>query len=172
MKHPIILSLMLVSLTAVTAQVSQAENIHLLGAGVNYLQTLGDIKDAEDFDEDSLSFIASYQFQTGKLLKLELDLEMVLDYGGSDEILWQPQGYALIGTWIYAGAGIGWGYLDGTWFNDPFYAIRAGFDLPLGERVHLDINANYRFLDSDVFDEIDSTDADAVMFGAALRFVL
>ena len=117
MKHPIILSLMLVSLTAVTAQVSQAENIHLLGAGVNYLQTLGDIKDAEDFDEDSLSFIASYQFQTGNLLKLELDLEMVLDYGGSDEILWQPQGYALIGTWIYAGAGIGWGYLDGTWFN-------------------------------------------------------
>lgn len=167
-----ILSVVLVCLSLVAIQpASAAQSDHLLGVGVNYLKTLGDIKDNSDFDEDAISFLGTYQFQM-EFLKLEATLELVPDYGGSDEILWEPQGYILLGSWIYAGAGIGLGYLDGEWFDDPFYALRAGLDLPLAERIHLDINANYRFMDSSVFDDIDSTDADALIFGAAIRFKL
>jgi len=145
---------------------------HSIGGGAYYQKTLGDIKDSDEFDEDAISWMACYQLELNKLVKIEADLEIAPDYGGSDEILYQPQGYVLLGTWIYAGAGIGIGYLDGEWNDDPFYAFRAGLDLPLGERIHLDINANYRFMDASVLDDIDEEDADAITFGALLRFGL
>ena len=143
---------------------------HSLGAGAYYLKTLGDIKDNSDFDEDALSWLVSYQFEMSPLFTLEGDVEFTPDYGASDEVLYQPQAYLLLGSWIYAGAGIGIGYLDGNWNDDPFYALRAGLDLPLGDRFSVDINANYRFLNSTVFDDINEEDADAIMFGATLRY--
>ena len=101
----------------------------------------------------------------------EGDVEFVPDYLGSDEMLYQPQAYALIGGLIYGGAGIGIGYLDGEWFDNPFYALRAGVDLPVGN-LHVDVNANYRFLSSKAFDSVDDKDLDSVTFGAIVRFDL
>jgi len=145
---------------------------HMIGGGVLYQKTLGDIKDNDEFDDDAINWIASYQLASDSPIKLEIDLEIVPDFGGSDMTFYMPQGYLLFGSRIYVGAGIGYGYLDGEWTNDPFYAFRGGLDLPLGEKVHLDINANYRFMDFAVLDDIDSQDADAITFGAILRFEL
>jgi hypothetical protein len=131
---------------------------------------VGDIKDDENIDDSNFNFVASAKFPGG-LFSFEADVEFVPDYLGSDEMLYQPQLFALIGGMLYGGAGIGWGYIDGEWFDDPFYALRAGVDFPLGS-LHLDVNANYRFLTTSAFDEVDDEDLDSVTFGAILRFDL
>jgi hypothetical protein len=143
-----------------------------LGGGIHYLATVGDIKDDDDLeiDDSNFNFVASAKMPFGPL-KLETDVEFVPDYLGSDEMLYQPQVFGLIGGLIYGGAGIGWGYIDGEWFDNPFYALRAGVDLPVG-KLHLDINANYRFLSAEALEGADEEDLDSVTFGAIVRFDL
>jgi len=154
----------------VTATSSSAQLGLRLGGGIHYVKTVGDIKDTPEFDDNAFNLVASAQLGTG-LFKFEGDVEWINDYGGSGESLWLPQAFVLVGGLVYGGAGIGTGYIDGGWFDSPFYALRAGVDIPLGP-VGLDINANYRFMNSSVFDEVDSEDLDSITFGAIVRFGL
>jgi hypothetical protein len=139
-----------------------------MGGGIHYLKTLGSIKDTPDWDPDAIGFLVSYQYEF-TLLRVEADVEWIPDYGGTDEALIQPQAWALIGESIYGGAGIGIGYWDGDWQDNPFYAIRAGVDLGLGP-VALDAYASYRFQTSKVFEDINEDDLDALTFAAIVRF--
>ncbi len=141
-----------------------------LGGGIHYVKTVGDIKDTPEFDENAYNIVGSLQLGMG-IFKFEGDVEWVPDYGGSDQDMWLPQVFVLAGGLIYGGAGIGLGYIDGEWFDDPFYALRAGVDLPLGP-VGLDINANYRFMNTSVFEDVDNEDLDSITFGAIVRFGL
>ena len=154
----------LIALCAGTALAGQ------LGGGIHYLSTVGEIKDTQGIDDNNFNFVASYK-HPGALLSLEADVEFVPDYLGSNEMLYQPQAYGLIGGLIYGGVGVGWGYLDGEWFDDPFYALRAGVDFPLG-KIHLDVNANYRFLNTKALESVSESDLDSVTFGAIVRFDL
>ena len=162
------LCLLVVSLAVVGVLAAPAQAGHRIGGGVQYLKTLGDIKDIPEFDSNAFGFLASYQYDGG-LLKLEGDVEWILDYGGSSNSLIQPQAYLLVGGLIYAGAGIGIGYFDGNWQNDPFYALRAGVDFTLGG-LDLDAFALYRFQDTEVFEDFESQDLDSITFGAMIRF--
>jgi hypothetical protein len=139
-----------------------------IGGGIHYLRTLGSIKDTPEWDPDAIGFLVSYQYEF-TLLKVEADLELIPDYGGTDENLFQPHAWALLGGSIYGGAGIGIGYYNADWQDNPFYAIRAGIDLDLGP-VALDAYASYRFQTSKVFDDIDEDDLDALTFAAIVRF--
>lgn len=139
-----------------------------LGGGIHYLRTLGSIKDNSEWDPDAIGFLVSYQYDL-TLLRMEADVEWIPDYGGTDEALIQPQAWALLGSLIYGGIGIGIGYWDGDWQDNPFYALRAGVDLGLSS-VTLDAFASYRFQTSKVFDDIDENDLDALTFGAIVRF--
>ena len=76
---------------------------HRFGGGLHYLRTVGEIKDAPEWDENAVGIIGSYQYAPG-LLKLEFDLEWVPSYGGNESMI-QPQGYLLIGGLIYAELG-------------------------------------------------------------------
>jgi hypothetical protein len=139
-----------------------------LGGGVQYLKTLGDIKDTPEFDSNAFGFLASYQYAT-RLFKIEGDVEWILDFGGSDKSLIQPQAYLLVGNLIYGGAGIGIGYFDGNWQNDPFYALRAGVDFTLGG-LNLDAFTLFRFQDTEVFENFGSQNLNSITFGALIRF--
>lgn len=165
------MTLLAISLALLGALVPPANAGHRVGGGLEYLRTLGDIKDdptVPEFDENAFGFIASYQYATG-LFKLEGDVEWILDYGGSDKSLIQPQAYALIGGLIYGGVGIGTGYFDGDWWSDPFYALRAGVDLALGG-LDLDVFAVYRFQDTEMLEGMGKSDLDSITFGALVRF--
>ncbi|HXV14452.1 MAG TPA: hypothetical protein VEC56_09625 [Candidatus Krumholzibacteria bacterium] len=140
-----------------------------IGGGVHYLRNLGDIQ-TYGYEENSFSLMASYQF-AGPLLKFEADLEYVFDFAGTGEAMWEPQAYALVGGMIYGGAGIGIGYLDGDWQNDPFYALRAGVNLPLGG-FNLDMFASYRFQSDEELENLTGDDLDSMTFGALMRFGL
>lgn len=143
---------------------------HFFGAGVNYLRTVGELKDDDDWDNDNLSYVGIYQYAPSPFARLAVELEHIPDVGpDEDDTIWQPQAYALIGSAIYAGVGIGMSYMDDEWADDPFYALRAGIDLELVPSLHLDIHANYRFQEIDEVDDLDSEDADQIMFGAAAR---
>jgi hypothetical protein len=140
-----------------------------LGAGVHYMETIGDIKDAEGFDSGALNLLLGAKLGLG-LITIEGDSEWALDYGGSDHTLWLPQVFALVGLrFIYLGAGVGIGYLNQEWFDHPTYALRAGLILPLGP-VAVDLNANYQFMNSSAFDAVDSEDLDSITFGAIVWF--
>lgn len=140
-----------------------------IGVGVHYLKTVGDIKDTPGFDENALGLIGSFQHAPGGLLKLEGDVEWINDFGGSDHAMIEPQAYALVGNHIYAGAGIGIGYIDDNWQDSPFYAIRAGYAMPL-TAFTLDGFASYRFQKDESLQGVTSDDLNSVTFGVIARF--
>jgi hypothetical protein len=169
MKRPALFALAALALMA-GGVLDSAQCGHRIGGGIHYMRTLGDIKDAPGWDENAVALMASYQFAPPtSLFRIEGDVEYVLDYGGSGEDMIEPQAWLLVGRMLYASAGIGIGYIDGDWLDDPFYALRAGVDLGLGG-IHLDCFASYRFLNSQVFDDIDQDDLDTVTFGVVARF--
>ena len=165
-----VILLAVASCVLTTAGTCPAHGETRLGGGIHYVRTLGDIKDDSRFDNDAYNIMGSLQF-SGGLLTLEADVEWIPNYGGSDKSLWQPQAYLLLGGFIYGGVGIGIGHFDGEWQNDPFYALRAGVDFPLGP-LYLDVNVNYRFQSTKVFEDLDEIDTDAVTFSAVVRFEL
>jgi len=139
-----------------------------LGGGVHYLRNLGEIKDF-GYENSSMSILGS--LQGGGLLKLEADVEYIFDYAGTDEPMWEPSAWLLIGGPLYAGAGIGIGRFDGEWQENPFYALRAGVDVPLAG-TWLDLFSSYRFQKDQQFEELTGEDLDSMTFGAILRFQL
>ena len=137
---------------------------HRLGAGVRYnaaAESLGD-----GFDASGLSYLVSYQFVPTEIFKLEANVEIIPAALTGGEIGFAPQAYALLGSTLYAGLGIGVYYTDGKFQNDPIYNIRAGIDLPLGS-IHIDLNANYRFSD---FDQLSDFSTDNIQVGLLGRY--
>jgi len=159
----LVVSLFLAGTLATPTQAGQR-----LGGGVQYLKTIGDIKNTSGFDPDALGFIASYQL-VNSLFKIEGDVEWILDFGGTKHALIQPQAYLLVGGLFYGGAGIGTGYFDGDWQKDPFYAARVGVDFTLGG-LSLDAFALYRFQKIEVFQKFGAQDVNSITFGAMVRF--
>ena len=62
---------------------------------------------------------------------------------------------------------------DGSFAEDPFYALKAGVNFELLPSFFLDISANYRFNDAvEIRGEETDIDTDSVFLGAAIRFGL
>ena len=142
---------------------------HRIGAGANYWVAVDDIDD-DSIDDDGFSYLVSYQYWMD-FLGVEVDMEILPDRFG--ETASAPQAYLLLGGTIYGGVGIGLVRADGSFADDPFYALRAGLNLELLPSVFVDISANYRFNDSAQFEGDDTDiDTDTVFMGAALRFAL
>ncbi len=143
-----------------------ADQTHRIGAGANYWVALDDI-DIDDVDESGLSYFASYQFRPS-LIGFQADVEFLPDMFGEDAIA--PAAYLLVGSALYAAAGVGIINFDGEWADDPFFAFKAGLDLELLPSIYLDVSACYRFNSQYDFDDaIHAIDTDTVFLGAALR---
>jgi hypothetical protein len=151
--------------------VGLATSVHAglrVGAGVHYLRTVGDLKDAPGFDENAFAFLGSLKYKAG-FMTFEGDLEVIPDYIGSSETMWQPQAYALIGGLLYGGIGIGVGHLTDFGWQDPFYALRAGVDFMAGP-LDLDVFASYRFQKAKDLSSLGEDDLNAITFGALITF--
>lgn len=146
------------------------EPVNRLGAGANYWKTIKHI-DFNDVDKNGFSWLLTYQYAPGSPLSLEADLELFRSgfAGTSDEVL-APQAYIVLGTSIYGALGIGTYYSDGEFAEDPFYAIRLGFDFPVIQPVYIDINVSYRFNDwENIRDMARNINSDTITVGAAIR---
>lgn len=144
---------------------------HRIGFGVHHWQTVDDLADEgfEGIDDKGTSGIVSYQYMPEGIFSLELDLEYFADgFAGSTEPAYSPQAYLLVGHGLYAGAGVGVTHSDGE-TSDMFYAAKVGFDIAIIPRLSLDVNANYRFDDWDLIDEVET---DTVTLGALVRLRL
>ena len=159
---------LIVALTLCAGVASATPRLLQFGAGAHYMNTVGDIKDAEGFDTDALNLLLAAK-RSAVLFNVELDSEWSLNFGGSDKTLWMPQLFGLMGRMIYGGAGIGTGYIDGEWFDKPIYSLRGGVILPL-RRFSVDVNATYQFMSFDQLESADTDDLDSVTFGAILWF--
>jgi hypothetical protein len=155
------LMVVLVSMLFVGVSASDSEAGLLLG--VHYLETLGDIKDADGFNSSSLGFMGGFSFGTS-LLNFEADLEWTPDYAFGKDML-QPQAYAFIGHFLYGGVGVGIGHINGEWQDSPFFALRAGVRLS-----KLDLFTSYRFQEWEVIESLGTSDANALTFGALFKF--
>lgn len=152
--------------TALTA--ARAESNHRIGVGANYWVALEDLDN--DFDDSGLSYLVTYQYRAG-LLSLQLDAEYLADLYAEDA--YAPAAYLVVGSAIYAAAGVGIYNFDGDWADDPFFALKAGLDLELLPNIHLDIGASYRFESTVDFDDaLDEIDTDTVFLGVAVRLAL
>lgn len=138
-----------------------------IGGGIHYLRTLGNIKDSPDFKENAIGYMGS--IITGTALRIEGDLELIPNFGGSKKVMLQPQAYALLGQFIYGGVGIGIGHFDGDWQSNPFYALRAGVNVRPGG-LDLDLFASFRFQKDKHLENFGSDDLNSITFGALLRF--
>lgn len=146
---------------------------HRLGFGFHYWKTIDELSDQgidQDIEEDGLSQVFSYQYLPGGFIKFEADVEYFKDgFGGATDSAWSPQVYVLFGGFVYAGVGVGItnsSSFESDW-SDPYYAARAGLDLLLLPKIHLDINANYRF---DAWSELENVDTETLTLGAIARF--
>lgn len=145
---------------------------HRFGAGVHYWKNLEEIgNDLPDFnvDEDGLTGVLSYQYVAG-LMRFELAAEYFeAGFQGAEDWAVSPQAYVLIGRGIYGGVGVGVTYADfaGDDWSDPYFIAKAGFDMLLLPKIHLDINADYRFAN---WEEIDNYDTETITLGATVRF--
>lgn len=170
MKKLLVVMLAVVVSGIVFSGTARAEIHNRIGIGANYWKTLDNI-DVKDFDENGLSYYLSYQLIPAGLLKFELDLEMLPDgYAGSEDPVFSPQGFIILGAGIYAGLGVGTYYTDGDFSSDPFFTLRAGLDIHVLPYIWLDINANYRFEDwNDISSVDEDISSDTIMLGAAVR---
>jgi hypothetical protein len=164
--------LLMAGFIAVSSGIADAQ--HSLGGGIHYLRNLGDITDdgANDFSQDSFSLIGSYQY-SARILKIEGDVEYIFDYVGSGEEMWEPSAWGLIGIGrlLYGGAGIGIGYTNNEWQQNPFYALRAGVNFALSG-LNLDVFTTYRFQSDQQLKDLTGEDLDSLTFAALLRFNL
>ena len=163
--------LLIVAAASTTATIANAAGTSI-GAGLHYLRNLGDIDEDESLDltKDSFGLIGSVKSNFG-LLSLDAQVEYIFDYAGTDEAMVIPAAYLLAGNFIYGGAGIGIGHFDGEWQSDPFYALRAGVNLPLGG-LSLDAYGTYLFWSDDDLEDLTGEDLDSVTLAAVLRFPL
>ena len=144
-----------------------------IGGGLHYLRNLADIKNDPtiQWDNNSFGILGSFQHSTAGLLKLEADVEYIFDYAGSNKSMWIPEGWALAGQMFYGGVGIGIGHINGDWQSDPFYALRAGVDLPL-TKMDLDVFGSYQFQKDEDLKKLTGDDLNSVTFAAVARFKL
>jgi hypothetical protein len=149
-------------------QAAQAEGTRI-GGGAHYWQTIDDL-DGE-FDDAGLSPVLTIQQRLGDIFSIQGDLEFFPDgYAGALEDVIAPQAFVLVGAGLYGGLGIGTLYADGNFSDNPFFILRAGIDLELLPRVHVDVNANYHFAEWDGINEVDERlDSDTITLGAAVR---
>jgi hypothetical protein len=142
-----------------------------IGFGLHSWRTVDDLH-SEGFANirrSGLSYLLSYQYSPGALLKFELDGEyFAKGFGGSTHYAIAPQAFVLVGGFIYGGVGIGTTYSKdfANDFSSPFYVARAGLNLHLLPRFTLDVNANYHF---HAFNELKGVNTGTVTVGAIAR---
>ncbi len=151
-------------------ETARAQN-HRFGAGVHYWVTVDDI-DVDDVDESGVAWTLSYQYLLSSIFTIEADLEVFTgNFGGSDDTVFAPQAFLLLGSTIYGGLGAGFFTAGDSSSADPFFTLRAGFDFEIIRGLFLDINANYTFADfDDISDALEQIDTDTVTLGAVVRF--
>ncbi len=142
-----------------------------IGFGLHAWRTVDDLR-SEGFSgirRSGVSYLLSYQYSPGALIKFELDGEyFAKGFGGSTHYAIAPQAFVLVGGFIYGGIGIGTIYSKdfSNDFSSPFYAARAGLNLHLLPRFDLDVNANYHF---HAFNELRGINTGTVTLGAVAR---
>lgn len=145
---------------------------HRFGAGVHYWKNIEEISnDLPDVqvDEDGLTGVLSYQYVAG-LMRFELAAEYFeAGFQGAQDWAVAPQAYVLIGRGIYGGVGVAvtYGDFSGSDFSDPYFIAKVGFDMLLLPKIHLDVNADYRFAR---WEELDNYDTETITLGATVRF--
>lgn len=141
------------------------------GFGLHAWRTVKDLRSHGfgNIRRSGVSYLVSYQYIPGPLVKLELDGEYFdKGFGGSTHYAISPQAYVLVGGLVYGGLGIGTTYSRdfSNNFSSPFYAARAGLDLTLLPHLHLDVNANYRF---NAWHELKGASTGTITLGALAR---
>ncbi|KGO34163.1 hypothetical protein JT06_10105 [Desulfobulbus sp. Tol-SR] len=164
----LLMAILALGLVLFTADLQAGE--HRIGGGANYWVAVDDLDEEGVDDDDGFSYLVSYQ-HWWDFLGIEVDMELLPDRFG--ETAYAPEAYILVGSTIYAGAGMGLIRTDGDFADDPFYAFRVGLNLEMLPSVYVDLSANYRFNDSAQLEDDDTDiDTDTIFFGAALRFAL
>jgi hypothetical protein len=167
-------AVLLLASLALLAPAPGAAQEHRFGGGVHYWKTVDEIADElPDFDleEDGLTGVLSYQYVAG-FTRFELAAEYFeAGFQGSNDWAVAPQAYVLVGRGFYGGIGAGVTYSDfgdGDW-SDPYFIGKVGVDLLLLPKIHLDINADYRFAE---WEALEDYDTDTITLGATVRFTL
>jgi len=165
--YPVVVAVLFVS--SFSASAASRRNLQI-GVGAHYWRAVEDI-DVDDVDDNGFSYLGSVRYRLASLLAVQAELEVFPeDFMGLEDEVYSPQGMVILGNVIYAGLGIGTYYYDGEFADDPFYILRAGLDLELIPRVHIDINGNYQFTDFESLKDIhENVDTDTVTLGAAVR---
>jgi hypothetical protein len=169
---PLIVATMLILASAAAARPAAADSS--LGFGLHSWRTVKDLRH-EGFGNirrSGVSYLLSYQYSPGALLKFELDAEYFdKGFGGSTHYAIAPQAFVLVGGFVYGGVGIGTIYSKdfSNNFSSPFYAARVGLDLHLLPRFSVDVNANYHF---HAWNELKGVSTGTVTLGALARLRL
>ncbi|MCB1069730.1 MAG: hypothetical protein H7A43_06870 [Verrucomicrobia bacterium] len=142
-----------------------------LGIGAHYWKTVDNV-DVQDIQEDGLAYVLTYQRLLGDLFRLGLELEYYPDeFVGSTDAAYSPQAILTAGGGLYAGLGVGMGYYEDGWADEPYFLLRGGLEIELLPGIYGDIHLNYR---AETFDDVtnanEEIDTDVLTVGVAVRF--
>ncbi len=168
MKHLTLAAVLFCSaLTATPAGAAE----HRLGLGLHYWKSLDDLaRDFPGVQDSGVSWLVSYQIDPPGLFKFEGDLEYFRKgFGGSEGAAFKPQIFVLAGGKYYGGVGVATTFSSSFENNRSsyFFIARAGIEYTLLPGMRIDLNLNY---ESDVFDELDNFNSDAITLGVFVRF--
>jgi hypothetical protein len=147
-----------------------------IGVGAHYWHTLEQIQSESSLSRDGIAWALSTRILPQYWIHLAAEVEQFPDEfvagSGKDAETYAPAGYLVVGKGLYGAVGIGGYYTDGTFGNEPFYALRAGLMTVVLPSLWIDVHANYRFANANVDDldqELKKVNADTITLGAALR---
>jgi hypothetical protein len=145
-----------------------------IGFGLHSWRTVDDLRSEGfgDLSRSGESYLVSYLYSPGALLKFELDGEYFpKGFGGSAHYAISPQAFVLVGGFVYGGLGIGTIYSRdfANDFSSPYYTARVGINFHLLPRLTLDVNGNYIF---HAFNELRGANTGTATLGAIARIGL
>ena len=170
-RHSSLAALLAAALLAAVPGAASAGDNFEIGVGANYWYSIKEAKD-KSFDRDGLGWMLTSRIFLTDVFSIGLEVEQAPEnFVFLEDKLYLPAAYALVGNVIYAGLGVGNYYYDGDFYGDVWYAVRAGFKIPLfSPGLMLDVNVNYRVEDWDKMKKAKAAiDSDTLMVGAALR---
>jgi len=118
----LLMAILALGLVLFTADL-QAANTGL--AAAQYWVAVDDLDEEGVDDDDGFSYLVSYQ-HWWDFLGIEVDMELLPDRFG--ETAYAPEAYILVGSTIYAGAGMGSSGTDGDFADDPVLCLQGRFE--------------------------------------------
>ena len=140
-----------------------------LGLGLRVFRTVDSLPNA--FTEMGVGGYVNWRTFWTEWVSGQLELALYEDgYAGAPQEVLSPQAFVLLGREWYAGLGAGMLFADGDFSDQPFLALRAGYQRGWTDWMTFDVSVTYEYAEWEGDNDEDaSEESDTVVLAAGVR---